>query len=214
MAAHRLPLAQLSQGYQSVLALVVDIMADMHPIWPTMEVAEGIVLLDEIGAHLHPRWNMRIVGSLRKVFPRIQFLATTHNPLCLRELYDDEVVVLRRSGRKEIEAITDLPPVAGLRADQLLTSEYFGLQSTMDPDIEVKLNEYYRLLAVRQRSEAQDKRLQELKTQLEELDLMGETRRERLMLEAIDQMLAEGFAPRTNEKLFIKQGSQNSPAGF
>ena len=156
-----------------------------------MDVAEGLVLLDEIGAHLHPRWKMRIVKSLRQVFPRVQFVATTHNPLCLRGLKENEVVVMRRNAEDQIVALTDLPPVEGLRVDQLLTSEHFGLNSTVDPEIDAMFDDYYRLLALRKRSPQQNEQLKELGDQLSKYDLMGTTRREQLALEAIDQYLAQ-----------------------
>ena len=59
-----IPLEHLSDGNQSVLALAADMIAVMFSRWPAMEAAEGIVLMiDELGAHLHPRWRMRIVAA-------------------------------------------------------------------------------------------------------------------------------------------------------
>ena len=134
---------------------------------------------------------MRIVRSLRQVFPRVQFVVSTHNPLCLRGLSEGEVVVMRRGAEGRVVALTDLPPVEGLRVDQLLTSEHFGLDSTVDPEIDEMFEEYYRLLAARERSRAEEERLEELKARLKKLDLLGTTRRERLALEAVDEYLAE-----------------------
>jgi hypothetical protein len=157
-----------------------------------MEVAEGIVMIDEIGSHLHPRWQMLVVKGLRQVFPRVQFLVTTHYPLCLRGLYNGELVVMQRTANNKLIAIDrDLPPVEGMRVDQLLTSEYFGLNSTLDPDLDRDFLEYYQLLALRQRSVEQEKRLQELKSKLDGFRVFGSTRRERLALEAVDQFLAK-----------------------
>jgi len=51
----RIPLSHLSAGYQSVVALAVDVMSVLFHSWSSMEVAEGIVVIDELGAHLHPR---------------------------------------------------------------------------------------------------------------------------------------------------------------
>ena len=184
------PLEQLSDGFQTVLALAADIMAVMMRKWRSMRVAEGIVLLDEIGSHLHPRWKMRIVTSLRAVFPKVQFIATTHNPLCLRGMNDSEVVVMHRYGENRIGAVTDLPGVRGLRVDQLLTSEHFGLSSTIDPEIEELFQEYYRLLALPKSSRTQQRRIEELRDRLQKFDVMGSTRRERMMLEAVDDYLA------------------------
>jgi hypothetical protein len=98
---------------------------------------------------------------------------------------------MRRTKDDKIIAITDLPSVEGLRVDQLLTSEHFGLDSTIDPEIDDLFQEYYQLIAKRKRAKADDKRLADLKIQLKEFDLMGTTRRERIMLEAVDSYLAE-----------------------
>lgn len=190
MAGTRMSLASLSAGYQSVLSLTADIMAVMLSRWPSMQVAEGIVLLDEIGLHLHPRWQMKIVKSLRGVFPRIQFVVSTHSPLCLRGVLNGEVIVARREGDC-VMFVDDLPPVEGMRVDQLLTSEHFGLNSTLDPDQDREFQEYYHLLTLRDRTPEQEARLAELKERLARIQMLGSTRRERIMLEHVDEYLAQ-----------------------
>ncbi len=186
------PIKRQSDGYQTVLALTCDIMAILLERWEAMEVAEGIVFIDEIGSHLHPRWQMRVINSLRQVFPRVQFLVTTHYPLCLRGLYNQELIVLQRSPDNKLIAVDqDLPPIEGMRVDQLLTSEYFGLNSTLDPDLDDLFREYYELLALRDPSADQKTRLTELKLQLDQYRVFGSTRRERMALEAVDQYLAK-----------------------
>jgi 5-methylcytosine-specific restriction endonuclease McrA len=187
----RVSLEDLSDGYQSVVALATDIMRVMLKRWDAMEVAEGIVVLDEVGSHLHPRWRMRIVDAMRRAFPRLQFLASTHDPLCLRGLTSGEVIVMRRDAANRVEAITELPPIAGLRVDQLLTSEYFGLNSTIDPAVDTLFEEYYKLLALRQRDATQDARLKQLKADLDGYRVLGGNHRDRLMLEAIDEYIAQ-----------------------
>lgn len=188
----RITLDELSDGYQSVLALTCDIMRVLMHRWSTLDNAEGIVLLDEIGAHLHPTWRMRIVQSMREVFPRVQFLASTHDPLCLRGLDRGEVAVMRRDSKNRVTATTEgLPSVRGLRADQLLTSEYFGLSSTIDPDLEKLFTEYYRLLADPSPTSEEQARIAALRTDLDAYRVLGSNRRERLMLEVIDKFLAE-----------------------
>ncbi len=184
------PLEQLSDGYQSVIALTADVMSILHAKWGSMAIAEGVVLLDELGAHLHPKWRMRIIKSLRETFPRVQFIVTTHDPLCLRGLDDGEVIVARRDRRRRVVVRTDLPPVAGLRVDQLLTSEHFGLASTLDPEVERDFEAYYQLLAEDQLDDQQRQRLEQLKQRFDQRHMLGNDRRERLMLEAIDRHLA------------------------
>jgi 5-methylcytosine-specific restriction endonuclease McrA len=190
MADHRIPLQHLSDGYQSVLAFAVDIITVMLQRWESMEVAEGIVIVDELGAHLHPRWRMRIVGALREVFPRVQFIASTHDPLCLRGVLDGEVAVLRRRPDGEVFKVSDLPPVEGLRVDQLLTSEHFGLDSTIDPELDRLFARYYDLKGRWTLNDAERVELDGLSAKLDDLHLLGRNRRERLMIEATDDYLA------------------------
>ena len=184
-------LDELSDGYQSVIAIATDAMKVLFDPWQTMSAAEGIIVIDELGAHLHPSWKMRIVATLRSVFPKVQFIATTHDPLCLRGLRQGEVIVLERQRTAGVVAITDLPPVEGLRADQLLTSEHFGLSSTLDDETEAMFDEYYELQAERRPTELEVARLAELEGLLAERDLMGRDLRERAMLLAIDRYIAE-----------------------
>lgn len=199
----------LSSGYQAVLALALDIMSVMRLGWQDMASAEGIVLIDEVDAHLHPRWKMRIVQRLREVFPRMQFIATSHEPLTLRGLEREEVAVLRRALNGNVGAITadnaDFPSPKLMRVDQLLTSELFGLNSTEDLAIDTLFEEYYKLLAARTRTTAEDARLDELRTQLEDGRQLGLTPRERLVFQAADAMIARSKAnfealPEANQR--------------
>ena len=186
----RVPLEYLSDGYQSVLGLAVDIMSVMLHRWEAMEVAEGIVTIDELGAHIHPRWRMRIVPALRDVFPRVQFLASTHDPLCLRGLSDGEVVLLRRTPEGAVHRVADLPSIEGVRVDQLLTSEFFGLNSTIDPELDRQFTRYYQLKGKWKPTAGDRTELEELSSALEGRQVLGRTRRERLLLEAADDYLA------------------------
>ncbi len=192
MHGTRMQLDQLSAGYQAMLGLVVDVISRIALHRQVVEAGEGLVLVDEIGLHLHPRWRMRVVGAMRRAFPRLQVLATTHEPLCLRGLHDGEVAVMRRDADDCVVALTKgLPPVDALRVDQLLTSEYFGLHTAMDPDLEAKLAVYYQLLAKRDRDADDEERLKALTSELEGKEILGNTPRERLMYEAIDRYVAE-----------------------
>lgn len=184
------PIQRLSDGFQSVIAMSVDILQVALHLWGKSETAEGIVLLDEIGAHLHPSWKMRIVSSLRRAFPGMQFIATTHDPLCLRGLTKGEVVVMRRDEQGRIEPVMDLPSPGDFRVDQLLTSEFFGLNSTVDPETEVLFDRYYALLALHGRTSKQEEELKHLQQELRDRRYVGDTLRDQLMFEAVDKVIA------------------------
>ena len=193
----RVPLQSLSDGYQSVVALTVDILDVLSRMWPKVSDAEGIVLIDELDVHLHPRWQMKIVASLRNALPRVQFVTTTHQPLCLRGLGKGEVVVMQRDAEGVLEPLYDLPSPADFRVDQLLTSDFFGLQSTVDPETEALFDTYYALLALPRRTAEQEAEMEELKSVLSTRRQLGDTQRESLYYEAIDKLLA---AQKTRER--------------
>jgi uncharacterized protein (TIGR02646 family) len=183
-------LEELSDGYQAMLAVAGEISEITAARWQNVADAEGLVLLDELEAHLHPRWKMRVVESLRKAFPRMQFLATTHDPLCLRGLDAGEILVLDRDDDGELVALDDLPSTERLRVDQLLTSRLFGLGSTLDPRTEAELTEYYSLLGKRRRGAEEETRLQELKGSVGSRGMLGTTRRDQAIYQIIDEYLA------------------------
>lgn len=80
-----LPVSSLSSGYQSLIWMVFDIayrMAVLNPDKKEKYVTQkGVVLIDEIDMHLHPKWQWNIIDALRKTFPNVQFIATTHAPI-------------------------------------------------------------------------------------------------------------------------------------
>nr|WP_241021600.1 AAA family ATPase [Burkholderia sp. Ac-20353] len=133
------PVNQLSEGYRSVFAMVADICRSLFDHWSNLETAQGVVLIDEIETHLHPRWKMRVMSSLRQAFPAVQFVATTHDPLCVRGMDDGEVIVLTRNEDGGVQVLEDLPRISGMSAEQILTSEYFGLSSTIDPEVHLEI---------------------------------------------------------------------------
>lgn len=174
----RTPLEKLSVGYKSVIAMVIDIIRELFTYYDNLENAYAVVLVDEIETHLHPRWKLRIVSLLRQAFPRIQFILTTHDPLCLRGMYQGEVFVLRRAeDGNAIETLTELPNVEGMRAEQILTSEFFGLGST-DPATDAKV-ERYQYLTTQPELSAEEKE--------ERLRLVGEIETRMMVGNTIEQ---------------------------
>jgi uncharacterized protein (TIGR02646 family) len=159
------PLELLSDGYQSMVALTADILKVMLETWPTADKAQGIVLLDEIDVHLHPRWKVEVVNRLRRTFPYVQFLVTTHDPLCLMGTQPGEVHVLERDDATgELTATQfDVPP--GTTADRVLTGFWFGLPSTTDSGTLRMLQDYYRLQRAR-RTPTNQTRLHHLQEEL------------------------------------------------
>ncbi len=87
----------LSHGYQSTFAWIADlighVLLESKTEVNTTEM-EGLVLIDEIDAYLHPLWQATLVTALRRIFPNMQFVATTHSPAVLASVAPDEIVRL------------------------------------------------------------------------------------------------------------------------
>ena len=104
----QLDILQLSQGEKSLLALVGDIarrLAMMNPALDDPLKGEGIILIDEIDLHLHPRWQRNIVRRLRETFPKCQFILTTHSPVVISDPDNIQILLLKNGG---IEALNNL----------------------------------------------------------------------------------------------------------
>jgi len=83
---------QLSDGEKCTLALIGDLARRLSLANPSRKnplLGEGVVLIDEIELHMHPAWQRKILPKLRKTFPHIQFIITTHSPQVLGEVGDD-----------------------------------------------------------------------------------------------------------------------------
>lgn len=87
----------LSHGFQSTFAWIADLVGHVL-LESKTELApadiEGLVLLDEIDLYLHPQWQATIITALRRIFPRVQFVVTTHSPVVLASCAPHEVVRL------------------------------------------------------------------------------------------------------------------------
>ncbi|MCK6521419.1 AAA family ATPase [Myxococcota bacterium] len=95
----RLPFAQLSDGVRNIVALVADIAWRASVLNPQLgerapALAEGVVLIDEIDLHLHPKWQRHVRADLRAAFPRIQIITTTHSPFIIQSLEPGQLVNL------------------------------------------------------------------------------------------------------------------------
>ena len=117
----QLRIEQLSDGYRTTLAMVMDIaarMAEANPEMPDPLATEGIVLIDEIDLHLHPGWQQRILPDLQRTFPNVQFIVSTHSPQVISTVPPKSLRVIEWKGEQPV-----LHPVSfslGAEAQQML----------------------------------------------------------------------------------------------
>ncbi|MEU4561590.1 AAA family ATPase [Actinoplanes sp. NPDC023936] len=140
--AHRFPLREMSDGYRTIAALVVDLLKQFHDAYGRLDAAvtdgvavinaPGVVIIDEVDAHLHVSWQKRIGGWLKRHFPRTQFIVTTHSPYICQAA--DPNGLIRLPGPDE-----DAPPriveqdlyerIVYGSGDDAVMSELFGLDT-------------------------------------------------------------------------------------
>lgn len=127
-----LDLTQLSDGERSLLAIMIDLCRRLVLANPELHdplQGAGVVLVDEIELHLHPRWQREVVEKLRRTFPRIQFVLTTHSPFVVQTLRDGE---LRLLGENLDEEALEDPGEYANRGLEEVTTKVMGIE---DPNV-------------------------------------------------------------------------------
>lgn len=140
--------SEMSDGYRAALALLADILRHLISAYGVEGLTEkgedgkiritrsGVVLIDEIDAHLHPEWQREIGFWLKRHFPKIQFLVTTHSPIICQAADENGLFVLPEPGSDaKPRALTqdEYNQVIASRPDTILLSPAFGLQNTRSP---------------------------------------------------------------------------------
>ncbi len=177
------PFNYLSDGYRNMVAMVADIAHRASRLNPHHEAqaainTHGVVLIDEIDLHLHPRWQRQVVRDLQKVFPNLQFIATTHSPFILQSLDPGEVIDLNQS----CDVNTVESALAGVaapgpanefshRSIEDITEDVMGIPVPQRSEAYQRMYEtakqYYALLEQSKAASSEEK--QKLKQQLDEL---------------------------------------------
>ena len=155
----------LSQGYQATISWLADFIGQMYldvgkPI--PFEDMEGLVLIDELDLHLHPAWQMRLVPVLKRVFPRMQFIVTTHSPMILPALEPHEIIRLRRQDSGDVVA-------ESLSSTSML--DFVTSPRSFPLELGEQLRRYASLSSDPTRSAAEDQEMLGLRARLTEVGL-------------------------------------------
>ena len=164
VAGEKVATLALSDGYRSVLALAGDLIWRLIQAFPDSQdplKEEGVVLIDELDIHLHPRWQREIARWLRTQFPNLQFIIATHSPLVAAGAGEDALTV-RCKPQKGGAEVDEVRNVAALSVDRVLQSEAFELISPFSPETQAKIERYDRLKRAPRRSPQEENELQML----------------------------------------------------
>lgn len=159
-------LENLSEGYRNSILLIGDILIKVLGVGKTPDTIEGVILIDEFDRHLHPKWQSNLVSKLHALFPKIQFILTTHNPMSIMDRNGDEITILKEIDKK-IKAMRG----KGTKSIDISTIllEYFNVESTISNTMRKKINSFNKL---KLQKELTSDEVQELK-ELEEF--LGQT---------------------------------------
>ena len=163
----KLPATWLSYGYQSTLAWISDLIGWV--LWEAREgVApesmEGIVLIDELDLHLHPTWQVRLARALTKVFPKLQFITTTHSPTLLAGLDDDEIIRLGTQDGEVVQVETGGSPRSSTGTE--LLADHFGIDRLITNPAGDDLWRYAELATNPYRTDEEDAEMRRLRERL------------------------------------------------
>lgn len=161
---------ELSDGFHVYLSLVTDlarraVMLNEQDGGEAPSKIEGVVLLDEIDLHLHPRWQRVVLDGLRTIFPRLQFIVTTHSPQVLSSALNRQVRLIRdgklwpgtihvegrdsnsimreyfgtddrdAEGARKLATLDDVIDAGNVEEAKRLFAELLTLWGTLDPDL-------------------------------------------------------------------------------
>jgi hypothetical protein len=167
-----LPTTWLSHGYQSLVSWIADLVGQMFvdsmlPIRP--EEMSGLVLVDEIDLHLHPTWQAELVAKLKKVFPKMQFVVTTHSPMVLPGLAKEEIIRLEQSREGDV-VVRKADESPALMTGSELYEEFFAIDRLYPNELGEALERYGRLAGDPARSEAEEQEMLTLREKLRAAD--------------------------------------------
>ena len=139
----RLTVNQLSDGEKCLMAMVGDMarrMAIANPLRDNPLDGEGIILIDEIDLHLHPKWQRMVVPQLIKVFPNCQFLISTHSPHVITHVQPESLLLLNMTkGGLEFLRPSDS---YGKTVERVL-EDIMGLETTRPDKVNKALGKIY-----------------------------------------------------------------------
>ncbi|MDO6498186.1 AAA family ATPase [Photobacterium sanguinicancri] len=143
----KLSIFSLSQGEKTLLALVSDIARRLVTLNPNAENplhGKGVVIIDELDLHLHPKWQQSIVLNLENTFPNLQFIISTHSPLILTTVTSEQIKILRDEKGKEVTT-PETNPYGKVSAEALVIMDT-PEKPQLEDELSIMLSEYEQLV--------------------------------------------------------------------
>lgn len=202
----RMPFRDLADGYKSTFLWLSDFLGwgvDFYGEAINPKKIRGIIIIDEIEQHLHPKWKRGLVSSLKSIFPQVQFITSTHSPLVAssigdfkaRKTNDQLTHLVLGEGNSVVKS--ELPFLKGSDIDQALASEAFDYLITTDSEVETILARASILLGKKKKSAKDQEELNQIKAEIaesyEHFYMEGRSPVEQAVLKEIDADLKKRF---------------------
>ncbi|UCG12454.1 MAG: AAA family ATPase [Deltaproteobacteria bacterium] len=193
------PLGQLGAGYRSVIGFCGDLLYRITKISDDYNrplEARGLLLIDELGLHLHPVWQRTLVDFLTNKLPNFQLIVTTNSPLTAHQAGEGELYYLRReepSGPPVLHHFEGAPNK--LLLHQLILSPVFGVETANSHRVQCDRREFRKLRSKSSKTRKDKRRIKVLKKNLSEVTEWGEItkhdRKRSALLDRIKQRLSD-----------------------
>jgi predicted ATP-binding protein involved in virulence len=161
------PFSNLSAGQHMMAALIADLAIravtlnaqllpaealgpEDEPLPRVLCETPGVVLIDELDVHLHPKWQRRVATDLKRTFPNVQFVCTSHSPQVIGEVRSDEIRVLPKDDTEEAK-----PPSQSKGMDSNWILEVVQRADERDPEVKERIKALFEQLARKELAEAE-----------------------------------------------------------
>ena len=191
-----IPYTLLSDGYKNIVGWLGDFLYRLTETFDDYTEplsSRGLLLLDEVELHLHPKWQRGLVAFLTDRLPNFQIITTTHAPLTAHQAGENELFFVRRDAAGAPQVIQYEGAPNRLMLHQVIRSPMFGLDTLDSQYVSSLRTEYADLKREATLSGSKGERLKEVEERLEDIpnweDITDAGERERKLLEKIGERL-------------------------
>ncbi|OOG66775.1 AAA family ATPase [Flavobacterium sp. A45] len=189
-------LDELSDGYQNMAAWIGDLLFRVTEAFRNYSKpleSRGLLLIDELDLHLHPKWQRKLLDFIGNKLPNFQVVATTHSPLTAQQADTGELFALKRNDSNIVEIIPFIGSPKSLLINQLLMTPVFGLETDESYEVQNVKKEYEALKSKgNSLNETEKKTMKIVKSKLKDLpqrNLQTSSSKELELLEKIEEKL-------------------------
>lgn len=187
-----IPLDQLSEGFQNMATWIGDILYQLTTVFEDYKnplKARGVLLIDELALHLHPKWQRKLIQLISKVLPNFQIICTTHSPVTAQQADEESLFLLKRNKQKNIELLPYNGNPQYMPISELLMSDAFGLETDESVEVESHKKRYKLLKNKKTRTNKEEEEYTEVTNFLMAQPLDAQNEREKKQIALLEKLM-------------------------